>query len=178
MSGSNVCSALDKSPVRRFALIFVAVLYLFYPAQVQVLAATDQKKSLVFATWEDFEADKCASIWLIRRFVAPSAMIRFFPKGEVIQEGIPFDTPDAELRRYHNRSTFETLLAHYHLSDQKLVLLGKIIHDIEVNTWERKAFAESYQIQGDVRQIISDSKHPDGIASQCQQYFDLWYERA
>ncbi|MBW2738354.1 MAG: chromate resistance protein [Deltaproteobacteria bacterium] len=52
-----------------------------------------------------------------------------FPRGEIIKEGIAFDTPDAIFKRYYNMSTFKFMLKHYRLRDPKL------IHDIEVNIW-------------------------------------------
>ena len=121
------------------------------------------QKGPVFSTWEGFEVDKCASIWLIKRFVDENAVIRFFPKGVAIKEGIPFDTPDAKFRRYHNMSTFESMLKHYKLKAPKLIYVGKIVHDIEVNIWERKVFDETRLVQEAVAGIISVSKDSDDV---------------
>ena len=90
-------------------LFFVVLLFISiaYGRHANIFAA---EKMLIFSTWEGFEADKCASIWLIKRFIDKNAVINFFPKGEIVKEGIPFDTPDAKFRRYHNMSTFESLL--------------------------------------------------------------------
>ena len=134
------------------------------------------QKGLVFSTWEGFEVDKCASIWLVKRFVDENAVIRFFPKGEAIKEGIPFDTPDAKFRRYHNLSTFESLLKHYDLKAPKLVYIGKIVHDIEVNIWERKVFDETRLVQEAVAGIISDSKNSDDVIEKSCKYFDALYK--
>jgi len=82
----------------------------------------EKEKTLIFSTWEGFEADKCASIWLIKRFIDKNAKIKFFPKGSIITEGIPFDVPEAKLRRYHNMSTFESILKYYNLKDQNLFI--------------------------------------------------------
>lgn len=129
----------------------------------------------LFATWEGFEADKCASVWLIRRFIASHAEIRFYPRGAPINEGIPFDTPDARLRRYHNKSTFETLLEHYALKDERLAYIGRIIHDIEVNIWEKKVMPETLQVQSEVQKIIARQEN-EGIIKECQAYFDQLYQ--
>ena len=40
------------------------------------------KNRMVFSTWDGFEVDKLASIWLIKRFIAPGAKVRLYPKGE------------------------------------------------------------------------------------------------
>ena len=134
------------------------------------------QKGPVFSTWEGFEVDKCASIWLIKRFVDENAVIRFFPKGEAIKEGIPFDTPDAKFRRYHNMSTFESMLKHYKLKAPKLIYVGKIVHDIEVNIWERKVFNETHEVQDAVNRIICNSKNTDDVIEKSCKYFDGLYQ--
>lgn len=136
-----------------------------------------EQNRLVFSTWEGFEVDKCASIWLIKKFIDKNAVIKFFAKGEIIKEGIPFDTPEAKLRRYHNMSTFESMLKHYNLQDQKLVNIGKIIHDIEVNIWEKKVFPDSYKIQDDINTIIITSKNNNEVIEKSCKYFDLFYKQ-
>jgi len=134
-----------------------------------------EQKTIVFSTWEGLEPDKCASIWLIKRYIDANAIIKFFPKGEVIKEGIPFDTPDAKLRRYHNMSTFESILKYYNLKDPKLIYIGKIIHDIEVNIWERKVLDETLRIQNEINKIILTSKTRDEAIERCLEYFDSLY---
>lgn len=132
-----------------------------------------EQKALIFSTWEGFEADKCASIWLIKRFIDKNSVIKFFPKGEIIREGMPFDTPDAKFRRYHNMSTFESILKHYNLQDPKIIYIGKIIHDIEVNTWAKKVMPETYKIQDEISKIILNSKYNDEVIEKSCKYFDL-----
>jgi hypothetical protein len=141
---------------------------------VTPIHATD--KTSLFSTWEGFEADKCASIWLIKLFIAPEAEIRFYPQGEWNMAGIAFDVPNARFRRYHNKATFETLLEHYRLKDEQLSYIARIIHDIEVNIWEKKLMAETLEVQNAMHEIImqTDSKK---IIADCQGYFDRLYER-
>lgn len=142
---------------------------------LMVIAFMNVAQGEIFSTWEGLEADKCASIWLIKRFIDPAAEIRFYPKGKAITEGIPFDTPEASLRRYHNKSTFETLLEHYQINDAKLVYIGRIMHDIEVNIWEKKLMAESLQVESDIQAIDSQGA-TEKIIEQCRLYFDRLYE--
>jgi hypothetical protein len=139
--------------------------------------ANDAGGREIFVSWDDFETDKLASIWLIRRFVNPEALIRILPKGTPIVEGAAFDTPDAGLRRYHDRSTFESILRRYGLTDPKLVYLGKIIHDIEINTWERKAFEESFVIRREINALISSAKDHDDLMERSSAYFDGLYRQ-
>ncbi len=139
-------------------------------------SAMADQKSQIFSTWEGFEIDKCASIWLIMNFIDKNAVIKFYPKGEPIKEGIPFDTPDAKFRRYYNMSTYESLLKHYKIKNSQLVYIGKIIHDIEVNLWERKVFQESLKVKDDVNKIIFNTKEEKEIIKKCNQYFDDFYD--
>ncbi|MHC4675450.1 MAG: chromate resistance protein ChrB domain-containing protein [Planctomycetota bacterium] len=132
---------------------------------------------MIFSTWEGFEVDKCASIWLIKRFVDKAAIIKFFPKGEFIDQGIPFDTPDAKFRRYHNMSTYESILRYYKLNDPKVVYIGKIIHDIEVNVWERKQMKETHMVQREVNQIISNSSDNKDVIDKSIKFFDSLYQK-
>ena len=132
------------------------------------------KEGQVFSTWEGLEADKCASIWLIRKFISPGAEIRFHRRGATITDGIPFDTPDAQFRRYHNKATFETLLKHYHLKDAKLNRIARVVHDIEVNVWERKVMPETDKVSADLQAILSMDDTQRALG-KCVEYFDKWY---
>ena len=136
-----------------------------------------EQEPMVFYTWEGFEVDKCASIWLIKRFIDRDAIINFLPKGEMINKGILFDTPDAKLRRYYNMSTFETILKSYKLEDPKLVHIGKIIHDIEVNTWEKKVFDETLKVQDTINNIMWHSKSSKEVIKKTLEYFDSIYKK-
>ncbi len=154
-----------------FLCLFVLV---SYEGPANILA---EQKGLVFSTWEGFEVDKCASIWLIKRFIDKNAVIRFFPKGKLIKKGIPFDTPDAKFRRYHNMSTFESLLKHYEIKDPRLIHIGKIIHDMEVNIWEKKLFEETPVVRDAVTKIILNSKSNDEVIKKSCKYFDSFYKQ-
>ena len=130
----------------------------------------------MFSTWEGFETDKCASIWLIKRFVDKNAEIKFFPKGSKITKGILFDVPEARFRRYHNMSTYESLLKYYELKDPKLIFIGQIIHDIEINVWEKKVFKETPSVQQTIFSIIDQSGSPTEVIEKTCRYFDRFYE--
>jgi len=163
--------------MKKTGLSFFISLFLYMLiAYVVPSNALAEEKGLVFSTWEGFEVDKCASIWLIKRFIDENAVIKFFPKGEIIKEGIPFDTPDAIFRRYHNMSTFESLLKHYKLQDPKLIYIGKIIHDIEVNIWEKKVLKETLMVQDAVNKILWNVKDRNEVIQKSGNYFDSLYQ--
>ena len=131
----------------------------------------------VFSTWEGFEADKLASIWLIKRFIAPGAVIVILPKGQLIKQGIQFDTPNAEVTRKFNKATFESFLEHYRIKDRKLINIGKLIHDIEINTWERKLFKRTREVEIHIIEILEKYRGNEEIIAKACEYFDHLYSR-
>lgn len=128
-----------------------------------------------YTTWETMEVDKCASAWLIKRFIDKDAVFKFIPKGDLVKEGIPFDTPDSEFRRYHNMSTFESILQKYRINDPALIHIGKIMHDIEINYWREKVITESQKIQEGIQEIISSTKDPTECLKKTFLIFDEIY---
>ena len=132
--------------------------------------------SAVFSTWTGFEVDKCASIWLIKTYINPDAEIRFYSKDDKAIEGILFDTPTAKFRRYFNMSTYESLMRHYKIQDTTLGYIGKIIHDIEINTWEKKVMPETIEVRDTVNKIIWETKGNTEVVKKSNQYFNFLYE--
>jgi hypothetical protein len=116
-----------------------------------------------YSTWRNLEIDKCASAWLIKRFVDEEAVFQFHPVGELISVGIPFDTPDAELRRYHNLSTFESILAKHGIEDWRLKRIGMVIHQLELISWEERRIDKdglTTMLEQSIRGIIESSNDP------------------
>ena len=140
-------------------------------------AIPEEQEEHVFSTWDGFEVDKCASIWVIKRFVDRDAVFRFFPKGETLKTGTPFDAPDAQLRRYHNRSAFESIIAHYHILDEKLPYVAKIVHDSEINIWGKKVMPETVIVEEMIRSMIKNAKSNEEVVEKSIQYFDALYSK-
>jgi hypothetical protein len=140
-------------------------------------AVAQEQEGHVFSTWGGFEVDKCASIWLIRRFVDKNAVFRLYPEGGAIEAGIPFDTPDAQLRRYHNRSTFESIVAHYHIGHEKLPVVSKIVHDSEINIWGKKVMSETVLVEQAVNSLVKNAKNDEEVIEKCIEFFDALYNK-
>ncbi len=131
--------------------------------------------SNIYTTWENMEIDKCASAWLIKKFIDKNAAFKFFPKGELITEGIPFDVPEAEIRRYHNLSAFEYLMKKYNITDPAVRKIGEIIHDLEINYWGTKSVKDSQKISDAVQEIIETSTSPENSLEKSFMFFDNLY---
>ena len=160
-----------KAGLRLLRLLTGVILF----SALQTVGICRESKT-VFSTWDIFEPDKLASIWLIKRFIDPEARIKLYPKGEPITEGIPFDTPDAEFRRYHNISTYEMFRQHYKIDDPRCRYISRIIHDIEINTWEKKVMVESRFMIDAVQKIVDDADSPDEIILKGIRLFDHFYD--
>lgn len=109
------------------------IVFLLAPIPQEQMA---RGESAIFSTGDGLELDRVASAWLIKRFVLPEVRFRFFPEGQLISQGIAFDTPDASLQRTHKQSTFEVIKTHYGINDPRLTDLTAMIHENEVNFWE------------------------------------------
>jgi len=131
-----------------------------------------QENPHIYSTGTVLELDRCASAWLIKRFVDKDAVFQFFPDGDFIKNGIPFDTPDSGLCRTHNMSTFAVIVEKYKISDKSVDKIGKYIHDIEINFWGKKRFQESLNVSREVNKIIRNSKNNDECLTRCFLYFD------
>jgi hypothetical protein len=105
------------------------------------------------------EADKLASIWLVKRFVDKEASFQFVADELPLTNGIPLDAPEGELRRYANNSCFETVAIRFKIRDPGVQRLGRIIRDIEINYWAEKYFPETVPLSQEIKAIID--KHPD-----------------
>ncbi len=131
----------------------------------------------LYSTWDVIEVDTCASAWLIKRFVDKKAEFKFYPKGEIITEGVAFDTPDAEFRRYHNISTFESIIKKYKFKDPVLIKISQIIHDIEINFWRKSKDEESEAVYKTISDIITNEKMKVKCFEKSFIIFDNLYER-
>ena len=76
--------------------------------------------------------DRCASAWLLKRFVDPEAEFAFMEEGDRLPGAIPFDMSGVELGHHRGRCTFEAILAKHKLKDPALVELGRIIRSADL----------------------------------------------
>lgn len=79
--------------------------------------------------------DRCASAWLIKRFIDKEAIFEFVSKGYEIPEGaIGFTLPRAEISPIEGvKTTFDVLLEKYKVEDLVVKKIREIIRDYELN---------------------------------------------
>jgi hypothetical protein len=92
---------------------------------------------MLWVTRSHVHVDRVACPWLIRRFVDSEAAFLFVPKSQVdkvaVERGaIAFDAPGVELGHHNGRCSFETIIAHYELTDPGLLRLAQIVHAADI----------------------------------------------
>jgi hypothetical protein len=78
------------------------------------------------------QVDRCASAWLLKRFVDSKAEFAFVEDGERLAGAIPFDMSRVELGHHRGRCSFEAILAKHKLKDPALVELGRIVRSADL----------------------------------------------
>jgi len=91
-------------------------------------------KGRVWVTRKGVHVDRIACSWLIRRFIDPSAVIRFVPgKGYEPKPGeLRFDMFEGEITHEGDRCSFEVLLTRIGIADAALQAISEIVHDIDL----------------------------------------------
>lgn len=74
--------------------------------------------------------DRLACAWLIRRFINPTAVIRYSTQPD--PDEVRFDMRGAEFGHEGNRCTFETMLIRFGLSDPALQAIAEMVHEIDL----------------------------------------------
>lgn len=82
--------------------------------------------------------DRCASAWLIKRFIDKAAKFDFISKDNPIPKGsIAFTLPGADITPVEGKkTTYDVLLEKHDIRDHVANKIGKIIHDFEVDADE------------------------------------------
>lgn len=74
--------------------------------------------------------DRLACVWLIRRFINPTAVIRYSLQAE--PDEITFDMSEAQFGHQGNLCTFETMVAAFGLTEPGLQPMAEIVHEIDL----------------------------------------------
>jgi hypothetical protein len=106
--------------------------------------------------------DRCASAWLIRRFIDSKARFAFVAEAQVPKESVPFDMFHEDGFGHRGEDcTFETLQKEFRIRDRRVKVISEIIHDADLAD-EKFGRKEGYGIdevlKGWARQRISDQE--------------------
>lgn len=95
-------------------------------------------RTVLWVTRTKPHVDRCASAWLIKRFIDRRAEFKFIAKDDPIPEGsTAFTLPLAEIKPVEGKkTTYDALLDKYDVRDPIAVRLGRFIHDFEIDAGE------------------------------------------
>lgn len=93
---------------------------------------------MLWVTRHNPHVDRCASAWLIKRFIDTKARFAFVSKDDPIPKGaIAFTLPKAEIKPVEKKkTTYDVLVEKYNITDAIALEIGKFIHDFEIDAEE------------------------------------------
>ena len=109
---------------------------------------------LAFVTRRGMGIDKWASIWLIKRHIAPNAEIVWLEEGEESSDaGVFFDTENAFYKRTRQASTFSALIEGFNVEMNFLPSFVQMVHDVEINYWGPSELPYSDPVENQFRRL-------------------------
>lgn len=82
--------------------------------------------------------DRCASAWIIRRFIDKDAKFEFISRDDPIPEdATPFTLPKAQIKPIEGKkTTCDVLITKYQVKDPVALKIVQFIHDFEIDANE------------------------------------------
>lgn len=132
-------------------------------------------QSRVWLTRPRPEIDRVGSAWLIKRFIDPKASFVFNSSADAIPGAIPFDMSKAELSHYGDDCTFETLLKRFHIQERRLIEIGEMIHDVDLED-EKFGHREGYGLHEVFKGLAAEGLTDAEILEKGFEMFDAIYK--
>jgi hypothetical protein len=94
----------------------------------------------VWITRPNPEIDRCASAWLIRKFIDPNATFQFAAQKPRRSMEVTFDMLEADFTHQGDSCTFETLCLRFAIDDPIISQIAEMVHDadLEDDKFDRK----------------------------------------
>jgi hypothetical protein len=137
-------------------------------ARITTPAAEPQKikpqdyKNRVWVTRPRPGVDRCASAWLIRRFIDSRARFAFAREAQVLKESVPFDMFHENGFGHRGADcTFETLQKDFRIRDRRVKVISEIIHDADLaddKFGRKEGYGIDEVLKGWARQGIPDQE--------------------
>lgn len=139
-------------------LLFALGLGLSYQALAAVapldIPSTTIQNATRFTSWQGIEPDKWATVWMIKRQISPDAYFLLVPPNSTLPENaISFGVPNAAIRRANRQSMFRRLKNAFDFKNASLDYIDLIIHDVEVNIWDKPSHPHSVWFETLYRQL-------------------------
>ncbi len=85
-----------------------------------------------YCTRKNVHVDRCASAWLIKRFIDAEAEFVFVDGQDPAPGTIPFDMHGVDWGHHGGRCTFEVIAELSHIDDPTVRQIGRIIHGADI----------------------------------------------
>jgi hypothetical protein len=119
-------------------------------------------KNRVWVTRPRPGVDRCASAWLIRRFIDSKGRFAFAPESHVPTNSVPFDMfHENGFGHRGNDCTFETLQKEFRIRDRRVKVVSEIIHDADIaddKFGRKEGYGVDEILKGWARQGVSDQE--------------------
>jgi hypothetical protein len=104
--------------------------------------------------------DRCASAWLIRRFIDKKARFTFVQESDVPRDAVAFDMFQGGGFGHRGEDcTCETLRKEFRIRDARVVAIGEMVHDADLNDGKfgrKEAFGVDEVLKGWARKGMPD----------------------
>jgi hypothetical protein len=105
--------------------------------------------------------DRSASAWLIQRFIDRKGRFTFAQEEDVPRDAVPFDMFQSGFGHRGEDCTFETLRKEFRVRDARVVAIGEMVHDADLNDGKfgrKEAFGVDEVLKGWARKGAPDNK--------------------
>jgi hypothetical protein len=134
---------------------------------------------LKWVTREKPHVDRCASAWLVKRFIDKEAVFQFISREANIPEGaVGFTLPKADINPVEGtKTTFDALLEKYQVGDTIVLKIKDIIRDFEFNEErpERIRLKETLGLCYVLKGLEKTSNTDDETVSKALLVMDAFY---
>jgi len=119
-------------------------------------------KNRVWVTRPRPGVDRCASAWLIRRFIDPKAKFDFAREDQVTKESVPFDMfHGSGFGHRGDNCTFEALQKDFRIRNRRVRVISEMIHDADLadaKFGRKEGYGVDEVLKGWARQGIPDQE--------------------
>jgi hypothetical protein len=134
----------------------------------------------LYTVWDVPEPDRLVAIWVLKRYVDQEAVFHFIKPFEGVKVGVPFDVPEANVRRSGTQSATQVLIARHNVRDKKLDSLARMTGLAEVTPWMLASNPDDEQLVERLRKMaeMRCGKSMNGACLQSLlQDLDEWYKK-
>src|SRR5687767_767753 len=101
-------------------------------------AGRSRERGMDYVTHARPHVDRCATAWLLQRFVDKDARFHFVEPGAALPtHAAPFDLPGAKMGHRGDKCTFESVVEDHGLDrDPALVAVARLVRDVDMHVME------------------------------------------